>query len=446
MLRSFRRTRTALVLLVVLACQCQLSFGWTLPQRHSRTTTTTTPSVSEVPHLSLSTLRQQQRQRRQQRQQWYSATTSLHANDSDESSSLVSSTTQSSSSSSSSSTTPLSSKQPAFTSLTPPPLLLLKNPRPRPCYYEQDGQYRLLRRQLQDLGIGQRLKGTVVSDQVLQGKTGPKVFLEVGVGRCRVHSHTGKTTWSIVYGMLRLGGPNMKDSIGRKKAAKLRSKTLQQAVAVFVTRLDPASSRLEVSLEQPPEEEEDTDTVKNKQSVASLRPGQEMRGTIERVEDYGCLVRLDNVNRHGLLQIQSVADLYATFIDKKLGLIEAGLERGATVKVQVKSVQGKRLLLDFTEQTKQQAAEELLAKQQPQPNPKLEHEGETPEDVAVASTLTTTAPALSTEEEEAWAAYAAQDFQEEDEDDEEDDNDDDDDYDEFDEDRDIEDSLGLGTY
>jgi predicted RNA-binding protein with RPS1 domain len=386
-------------------------------------------------------------------------------------------------------------------------------PRPRPCYYQiQKGEgQRLLRRQLQDLVPGQALQAFQVVSEKLEGKTGPKVFLDVGVGKYRVTRNSTSTTvtqetvtkWSIVTAMVRLGGPNMKPSVSRKKATKIRQKcefvpekssgsdssgssgkSSASGLTVYVTRIDTASVRLEVSVD-PEEGIAAAKAAKKKAStssassptlsapVSSLQAGQELQGTIERVEDYGCLVKFQGLKRHGLLRIQSVADLYGTYIGKKSGLIEAGLERGAAIKVQVANVAGKRLLLDFTNVTKEQALEEqkeqaeVKAEEAKEKAEKLRQRRElfnrSPEqrkldaqaakEAAIAATAAATAAAttstteLSPEEEAAWAAYASADSSAEDEEDsDEDDDDDDDDDDGYDEDRDIEDALGLGSY
>jgi predicted RNA-binding protein with RPS1 domain len=412
----------------------------------------------------------------------------------------------------------------------------LKIPRPRPCYYQiQKGQgQRLLRRQIQDLVPGQALQAfQVVSEKLDDTKTGPKIFLDVGVGKYRVNSVNNKpvqteketdtvTRWSIVTAMVRLGGPNMKPSVARKKATKIRQKcefvpekssgsgssgdgasaksksgasaksksgdgvksksagASTAGLIVYVTRIDTASVRLEVSVD-PEEGIAAAKAAKKKAStssassptlsapVSSLQAGQELQGTIERVEDYGCLVKFQGLKRHGLLRIQSVADLYGTYIGKKSGLIEAGLERGAAIKVQVANVAGKRLLLDFTNVTKEQALEEqkeqaeVKAEEAKEKAEKLRQRRElfnrSPEqrkldaqaakEAAIAATAaaTTSTTELSPEEEAAWAAYASADSSAEDEEDsDEDDDDDDDDDDGYDEDRDIEDALGLGSY
>jgi predicted RNA-binding protein with RPS1 domain len=316
--------------------------------------------------------------------------------------------------------------------------------------------------------------------------------------------------------MVRLGGPNMKPSVARKKATKIRQKcefvpekkssgssgesasaksksgdgaksksagASTAGLTVYITRIDTASVRLEVSVD-PEDGIAAAKAAKKKASssassptlsapVSSLQAGQELQGTIERVEDYGCLVKFQGLKRHGLLRIQSVADLYGTYIGKKSGLIEAGLERGAAIKVQVANVAGKRLLLDFTNVTKEQALEEqkeqaeVKAEEAKEKAEKLRQRRElfnrSPEqrkldaqaakEAAIAATAAATAAAttstteFSPEEEAAWAAYASADSSAEDEEDsDEDDDDDDDDDDGYDEDRDIEDALGLGSY
>jgi predicted RNA-binding protein with RPS1 domain len=409
----------------------------------------------------------------------------------------------------------------------------MKVPRPRPCYYQiQKGEgQRLLRRQLQDLVPGQALQAfQVVSEKLEDCKTGPKIFLDVGVGRYRVNNKRGNqgvnvisnvkvpgetsktdavTVWSIVTAMVRLGGPNMKPSVARKKATKIRQKCefvpekssgsssgqsdsnggesakskgkSDSGLTVYVTRIDTASVQLEVSVD-PEDGIAAAKAARKKGStsaslssptpsahVSSLRTGQELQGTIERVEDYGCLVKFQGVKRHGLLRIQSVADLYGTYIGKKGGLIEAGLERGAAIKVQVANVTGKRLLLDFTNATKEQALEEqkeqaeVKAEEVEEKAEKLRQRREqfnkSPEqqkldaqnakEAAIAA-ATTSATELSPEEEAAWAAYASADssVEVEEDSDKDDDDDEDDDYDDdgYDEDRDIEDALGLGSY
>jgi predicted RNA-binding protein with RPS1 domain len=67
-----------------------------------------------------------------------------------------------------------------------------------------------------------------------------------------------------------------------------------------------------------------------------LQPKQELVGTVTRIVPYGVFVDV-GANRRGLLHIQKVADLYGHYIDKEQGLEEAGLERGARIRVAVLS-------------------------------------------------------------------------------------------------------------
>jgi predicted RNA-binding protein with RPS1 domain len=373
-----------------------------------------------------------------------------------------------------------------------------KIPRPRPCYYQVQGK-RFLRRQLQDIQPGQALKAFAVVSENLEAVKGPKIYLDVGVGSCEVDPVSGETVWSVLTSLVRLGGPNMKASVARKKASKIRQRCMAEpeekvkekgkgggvsgaGLTVYVTRIDRAGIRLEVSVNADDgiaaaaaaRKESSTLSTSSSSSklahVSTLQAGQELQGTIERIEDYGCLVRIPGLKRHGLLRIQSVADLYGTYIAKKQGMVDAGLERGAAVKVQVANVTGKRLLLEFTDSTKEQAvlqrqeqaeekiesvrkkqeafkelkAEKLRKKQEKFKVKTSDAKVSTATAVATDSTSTT---GLSPEEEAAWAAYAAKDDDaEDDDDDDNDDDDDDEDYDDYDEDRDIEDSLGLGSY
>ena len=105
---------------------------------------------------------------------------------------------------------------------------------------------------LDDLKVGDRLDGAHVVQELLDGKTGPKIFVECGVGRTSPKKKTKKISknenndneessstssnnnkddgddydesWSIVYGMVRLGHKGMKSSVIRKRSAKLRSR------------------------------------------------------------------------------------------------------------------------------------------------------------------------------------------------------------------------------
>ena len=72
----------------------------------------------------------------------------------------------------------------------------------------------------QELKPGQELEAFAVMQDLLDGKTGPKLFLDCGVGRCR----DGKN-WKIQTAMLRIGGRGYKRSAAVKKTARLRKKS-----------------------------------------------------------------------------------------------------------------------------------------------------------------------------------------------------------------------------
>ena len=394
------------------------------------------------------------------------------------------------------------------------------------------------RLELSEVRIGQELIATVVQE-LLQAKTGPKVFCEVGVGRYRPQyaptadrgSGGGGTTttdnnhdndadedeekekemendagddddsdrqpnlkekkhryrdWKIVTAMLRLGPGGKKESVARKRASRLRNKPY---FPVYVSRIRTANDALEVCLS--PEEarevarndeakrrgrynnDNDNDNNNNNPEETNaigwkggVLPGQIVTGRVVRVEDYGVLVRIDGIQRrHGLLHIQTVADLLGTYIDKSRGLIEtAGLDRGTRVQLQVSrkktatgGKKGKEIALEFTEEAQRAAMEEHRRKNVGHTKDPMKHLATTTgESVATTATATTATNTLSKEEEEAWAAFASNpmtsgstshgDAKGEDVYDDDGNDDDDDDDDDYDEDREIEDALGLGSY
>jgi predicted RNA-binding protein with RPS1 domain len=304
--------------------------------------------------------------------------------------------------------TPIRHASPLFVSNT-------STDRPKSSYKNKSGKWSE-RHELDELVVGQELECYIVQE-LLEAKTGAKVFCECGVGRFR----NGR--WKIVNALLRL---DRKDSVARKRASRLRKKLSFQ---VFVDRIRPDNDQLEVSLTLPSERPK-------KVSVSSLAVGDEVVGTVVRTEAYGALIDV-GANRHGLLHIQRVGDLYSQFIAGEKGLHKAGVELRAKLRLQVASIEKKRLFLDFTDDAKQEAAKE---KERKEGRGKKESVNESPEEEAPS--------AESLDEAAAWAAYATQTQQEETEDSDDDDDDDDEDYDgdEYDEDRDIEDALGLGRY
>jgi predicted RNA-binding protein with RPS1 domain len=193
-----------------------------------------------------------------------------------------------------------------------------------------------------------------------------------------------------------------------------------------------------------------------KVSVSSLKPGQEVVGEINKLAPYGALVDV-GANRDGLLHIQKVADLYGSYIDKEKGLVKAGLERGARIRVQVESNEKKRLFLDFTPAVKEEAEKDRIERQEQKQEEMRKYqekveaiEGRTTQAASAtdaasagAAAVATTENQASRKEEAPQAAYVA-DYKDNAAEEEEDY--DDEDYDEYDEDRDIEDALGLGTY
>jgi len=271
---------------------------------------------------------------------------------------------------------------------------------------------------LDDLKVGQPVKGTVVQE-LLDGKTGPKLFLEVGAGRT---NSEGK--WSIVYAMLRLS--RTKESVVRKRAARLRAK---ESIDVWISRVQRDCGRLEVCLDV---EEIGNDMTTKKRPVMSLKGGEEVLGRVVRVEKYGVLVDV-GANRHGLLHILKVRSLYGKFVDGEKGLIEVGLQRGAKVRLCVESVDKRRLSLDFTRDVKEEAAVKMeTIPEGGIDTPSIQNRETTP----VVERSTPLQDPVATQD----AGNTLVEIDDEDDDDYDDEDDD------YDEDRDIEDSLGLGFY
>ena len=313
--------------------------------------------------------------------------------------------------------------------------------------------------ELGDLEVGQQLQAMVVQD-LFDGKTGPKVFCEVGVGRCRHKKSQLQGEWKIINAMLRLGPRGSKRSVAVKRVARLRNKPQGFPVFVHKVRLD--NDQLEVCLDC--DEALNSLQLPSRVSVSSLSAGDEVMGQVTRVEPYGVLLDV-GANRHGLLHIQQVSQFFQRYIDKEEGLKqEAGLERGARVVLQVLSNNKKRLLLDFTKEAKREV--EQIRKEERKKKRKIQMK-KSKKQVATNQTLpsstgqptaattksieSTSSFSLSPEEEAAWTAYAAsqetaesqsssQNHEDHEKEDEE--------YagDDYDEDREIEDALGLGTY
>jgi predicted RNA-binding protein with RPS1 domain len=299
---------------------------------------------------------------------------------------------------------------------------------PKPCMWRptyKGGRWHE-RINLEDLKVGQNLTGYVV-EELLGGKTGPKIFFECGVGR--KNNGVGKySKWNIVNGMLRLN--REKIAVTKKRATRLRKK---EKVELYVSRVQPGCGRLEVCLDP-----EDVKVYKGKPKVpvTSLKVDQEVKGEIVKLLPYGVMVDV-GANRLGLLHIQKVADLYEKYVDKEKGLFNFGLERGAKVRLKVAAIEERRISLDFTNDVKEQAKEARAPKSKEIP-------------VEVIAPQSQKDVDMSEEELASWAAYSAgeetsketnQEVIEENEEDEEEEDDDD-----YDEDKDIEDAMGLGTY
>jgi predicted RNA-binding protein with RPS1 domain len=293
-----------------------------------------------------------------------------------------------------------------------------------------------------------------MQEKLTNTTTGPKLWLDVGVCRWSTKSDP-QGAWTICTAMLRLGRANyQKESVLRKKVARLRSKNV---LTLYVSRIRLEQGQFEVVLtpeEIPPR------TKPKLQAVSQLNVGDEVTGTVVRLEDYGVLIQMDGYNRHGLLHIQRVADLYHAFIDKQSGLIEAGLDLKSRLKLQVTQKDAKRVFLDFTEDVKRIAIEELeqeekeAAQKQNQLREQLQRQREAsgigqPDKQWISSGMdpkvdslesSTVSLSIGTGKVEGNELYEIGD------DEEYDGSEDNGEYDNYDEERDIEDALGLGTY
>lgn len=316
----------------------------------------------------------------------------------------------------------------------------------QPCFWRVPTGAWKQRINVDDLSVGQKLTGILVQE-LPDAKTGPKVWFDCGVGRIEAGS------WKIVTGMHRIR--ERKESVLVKKVARLRKK--RDGVDLWVSRIYPANRMFEVVTR-----EEDVPTTRPVViSASSLQPKQEMIGKVVRIEPYGVFVDV-GANRDGLLHIQKVADLFGSYIDKEGGLIEAGLEKGAKIRVVVANNEAKRLFLDFPDDVKADAEKERAEREQGKLERRKISEPDkaslsgvlseeeaaawiafaTGDSQSIASISSSAGDGVSAEEAAAWALRAG------DNDVEEDDDDDDDDYydDDDDEDRNIEDALGIGMY
>ena len=261
--------------------------------------------------------------------------------------------------------------------------------------------------------------------------------------------------WQIVNGMCRLGSRyHPKASVIRKRVMKLKKQSQlsetdpSMFIDLYVSKIRLDNQQLEVSLSPPSpssSSEDDNNEEKKRISASSLKPNDEVIGTVVEVRDYGVIVDV-NANRNGLLHIQKVADLYGKYIDKQKGLEKVGLEQGAKIRLSVSSNEKQRLFLDFTQDVIDDSKKELEAKQLVK---ELLNENNESENISVDEYDDNNDDEDEDEDDNnddefdaaAWAEFAAAPDNVEDayEDDYNY-------YEDEDEDRDIEDSLGLGSY
>ena len=143
------------------------------------------------------------------------------------------------------------------------------------------------------------------------------VFFECGIGRI-----DSKGEWQMVSGMYRVAKNYAKPKVVKKKVERLTDKEVE----LFVSKIRLSEGKLEVCATME-EFERDMEKIKNRGelvSISSLNVGQDVVGKVVDVRPYGVMVDV-GANRNGLLHIQKVADLYGRFINKEIGLIEAGL-------------------------------------------------------------------------------------------------------------------------
>ena len=270
---------------------------------------------------------------------------------------------------------------------------------------------------------------------------GPKVFFECGVGR------RGRNNWSICNGMLRLGRRGMKNSVVRKKLKKLPPGELLE---VYVSRVRPDHGSFEVCLNREQALEQGAEEGR-RVSATTLRPGQELAGTVKNVTPYGCFVDV-GANRNGLLHITRVASRYGEYINKVEGLEGKGLKRGLPVSVVVVSNERKRLELDLVPAEEAEEKEEDGAASSTSGSVVASYSDISEDEAAAWAAYGS--PSVVDDEEAAWAAYdAGEDDLGGDPADEEEaamwaayNQFDTNENSSYDEDADIEDSLGIGSY
>eukprot|EP00584_Thalassiosira_punctigera_P025103 CAMPEP_0172567028 /NCGR_PEP_ID=MMETSP1067-20121228/114247_1 /TAXON_ID=265564 ORGANISM="Thalassiosira punctigera, Strain Tpunct2005C2" /NCGR_SAMPLE_ID=MMETSP1067 /ASSEMBLY_ACC=CAM_ASM_000444 /LENGTH=316 /DNA_ID=CAMNT_0013358281 /DNA_START=159 /DNA_END=1109 /DNA_ORIENTATION=+ len=299
---------------------------------------------------------------------------------------------------------------------------------PEVSYYRRiDGVWRP-RKELERLSIGERIFATrLLERDLLNGRTGPKVFLECGVGK-----RNNKGKWSIVNGMVRLGRRGMKKSVVRKKISKIPH---NEMIEVYVSKINLDEGKLEVCLNR--EEAREKGALKGRTPASSFKVGDKLTGVVKQVKPYGVFVNVNNANRNGLIHISKVAKRYDAYVAKEDGMKKLGLSRGLPVDVIVLSNCKKRLELDLAP-----VFEESQVDADIEPN---------------ISDSTVVINDLSDDEAFAWAAYGADEGSERKDTSEEEaamwasyavdsSSNDIDEEAEYDEDTDIEDALGIGFY
>jgi len=293
------------------------------------------------------------------------------------------------------------------------------------CYYKRiDGSWKP-RKELQSLFIGERLFGRRLAGcDLLNGKKGPKVFFECGIGK-----KNSKGKWSIVNGMLRLGKRGIKDSVVRKKLQKLPSDNL---IEVYVSKINLDHGSFEICLTK--EDALERGLREKKISASSLKPGQQLTGQVANLTPYGVFVNV-GANRDGLLHIKNIARYQNKFVKKEEGLKKIGLSRGTWVSVVVLKNENKRLELDLTPK-EEEVDEEESEMSAVDGAASSTYEVSEEEALAWASHGTGIGGDggdydIGEEEAAVWAAYGSGSEG---------------DGDDYDEDRNIEDSLGIGYY
>ncbi|CBJ31572.1 conserved unknown protein [Ectocarpus siliculosus] len=129
-------------------------------------------------------------------------------------------------------------------------------------------------RLLENLEVGERLKGVVVTE--LDGTSGKKAWVRVGVMR---RAKGGK--FSHVDGMIRLN---------KEKGLKPKKVAVDKPVTVYVSKVIEAEGRLEVSLRAPKPLAPivDTSTLK---PLADLKHGEELTGVVKTVTQFAAFVQ-----------------------------------------------------------------------------------------------------------------------------------------------------------